>query len=155
MLFQNTCLVRNEKDPDFNMKKQKKNRNVLSNLVHHLIKYLSSRPETESYVSQIINYHAMIITIDEFYVLVENLNKILKSYVTEKNLMALWKGQLIQSLENDKKITAEFGKIMRILSRKFYKETCRSSIFYSNKLSLESKELHYQGLHDIYDLLFN
>ena len=44
---------------------------------------------------------------------------------------------------------------MRVLSRKFYKETCRSSIFYSNKLSLESKELHYQGLHDIYELLLN
>lgn len=49
----------------------------------------------------------------------------------------------------------EFGKILRIISRKFYRETCRSSIFFSNKLSIESKNLHYEGLREIYDLLVN
>ena len=36
-------LDRDFHDPCFNPKKQKKNRNVLSNLVHHLLKYLSGK----------------------------------------------------------------------------------------------------------------
>ena len=38
--------MKDDKDPEFSLKKQKKNRNVLSNLVHHLLKYLSNRLET-------------------------------------------------------------------------------------------------------------
>ena len=67
----------------------------------------------------------------------------------------MWLGDLTPSPKNEKNTAEEFGKIIRILSRKFYRETCRSSIFYSNKLSIESKELHYHGLHEIYDLLFS
>ena len=33
-------VVKSRKDPNFNLKKQKKNRNVFSNLVHHLFKYI-------------------------------------------------------------------------------------------------------------------
>ena len=35
-------IERDHRDPSFNPKKQKKNRNVLSNLIHHLMKYLSN-----------------------------------------------------------------------------------------------------------------
>ena len=44
-------------DPCFNPKKQKKNRNVLSNLVHHLLKYLSGKQMVLEKLSKIIKYH--------------------------------------------------------------------------------------------------
>ena len=106
-------------------------------------------------VADAIDINSLRIHVDQFYQLLEELNKILKSYVTEKNLICLWRGELISSLQTYPELATDFGKLMRILSRKFYKETCRASIFYSNKLSIESKELHYQGLHEIYELLFN
>lgn len=119
------------------------------------MKYLSNEEATKQFVADAINVNSLHIHVDQFYRLLEELSQILKSYVTEKNLISLWKGELITSLQTDPQLATDFGKLMRILSRKFYKETCRASIFYSNKLSIESKELHYQGLHEIYELLFN
>lgn len=119
------------------------------------MKYLSNQEATSQLVADAIDINSLRIHVDQFYQLLEELNKILKSYVTEKNLICLWRGELISSLQTYPELATDFGKLMRILSRKFYKETCRASIFYSNKLSIESKELHYQGLHEIYELLFN
>ena len=63
----------------------------------------------------------MRIEIDEFYEMLNELNKILKSYVTEKSLLALWVGELTSSIKSEKKLSEEFSKLVRILSRKFYK----------------------------------
>ena len=47
----------------------------------------------------------------------------------------------------------EFSKVMRVLSYKFYKTECISSVIHSNKLSYESKKLHFQGLKDLLEIL--
>ena len=44
---------------------------------------------------------------------------------------------------------------MRIMSSYFFKGDCSNSIIFSNKLSRESKNLHYQGLEELKTTLKN
>lgn len=84
-------------DPCFNPKKQKKNRNVLSNLVHHLLKYLSVKEMVSEKLARIIRFHQMSITIEEFYLILEHFEDKLNSYVTEKNFKTILMGSLEQA----------------------------------------------------------
>jgi hypothetical protein len=47
---------------DFNLKNQKKNRNVLSNLVHHLFKYLITSQRLNRVIDRIITKENLDIT---------------------------------------------------------------------------------------------
>ncbi len=49
-------------DMDFNLKNQKKNRNVLSNLVHHLFKYLITSQRLNRVIDRIITKENLDIT---------------------------------------------------------------------------------------------
>lgn len=68
----------------------------------------------------------------------------------------LWIGEFendeINKIEVEKR--KDFSKLIRILSSKFFREECISSIILSSKLSYDSKLLHYKGLRDICQLLF-
>ena len=65
------------------------------------MKYLSNEEATKQFVADAINVNSLHIHVDQFYRLLEELSQILKSYVTEKNLISLWRGELITSLKTD------------------------------------------------------
>lgn len=52
------------KDKTFNPKVQKKNRNVLSNLVHHLLKFISNRELIEGFILKTVKYYHLNITVE-------------------------------------------------------------------------------------------
>jgi hypothetical protein len=92
----------------------------------------------------------------ECFILFEQIAEEFKGYVTENNICNLWTAKFqenIYQLNHNKK--KDFAKLIRILSANFYRSECISSITLSNKLSRESKLLHYKGLNDICQLLFS
>lgn len=122
------------KDPDFSMKEQKKNRNVMSNLCHHLFKFLQFNSQVDSLVRKIIDSHQLDYSLTEFYSELENKLKSLRTYVTGKHLRSLLFGNM-QLITGQLSGSGEFYLIMRILSTHFFKTECFNSILLSNKLS--------------------
>ena len=94
----------------------------------------------------------MSISVEEFYLILQHFEDKLNSYVTEKNFKTILIGSLENTEEKLEKIQ-DFSKLMRILGYKFYKDECISSVIHSNKLSYESKKLHFQGLKDLINML--
>lgn len=140
------------KDPTFMPKKQKKNRNVISNLIHHLLKYLND-VEAQSLIGRIIEIHHLQIRIPEFLGLLSIFNKKMKSYVTEENFKNLLLGKSSELMGQCEDKMKEFTKILRVVCNQFFRKDCVQSIIYSVKLTFESKELHYEGLRDMRKLL--
>ena len=72
------------------MKIQTKDRNVLSNLIHHLVKFLINNNESERTFQKIIKHKNLQISYLEFLKELEGISSNLRSYVTINHIKDLW-----------------------------------------------------------------
>ena len=73
-------------EDEYNIKNQKKDRNVTSNLIHHLIKYLLVSKGPQELIESILQNLQLSITYEAFYEHLENEGRKLKTYVTTKHI---------------------------------------------------------------------
>ena len=57
---------KNSSDDEYNVKNQKKDRNVTSNLIHHLMKYLTTIDTLQPTVESLIQKRNIPLTFEEF-----------------------------------------------------------------------------------------
>ena len=127
-------------DEAYKEKNQIKDRNVMSNLIHHLLKYLSVSGEVENEFQKIVAARKMTISFDQFKTELDRIIKDLRTYVTINHIKDL--------LFNESDYSREFTLVMRIIGRKFYAHNGFVSIFHS-KLSTSSKNIHMKGSRSI------
>lgn len=127
------------------MKTQKKDRNVTSNIIHHLFKYLTVSSEMDEIIENLIQTRNLNITLREFKEIMRSDAENLKAYVTGKHIKELWFSPSVSR--------REYCKIMRILSRNFLKKHGFVSIYASNKFNNHSKHSHFAGIRSMLELL--
>ena len=131
-----------KEDPDYSVKKQKNDRNVISNIIHHLMKHALSNVSDEM-LQKIIEKKNINMSIRDFKRVLNEKDKMCKTYITNKHLKLLW----------DDSAQPEFCKGMRIISRIFLQNFSFLTIFNGNKLNKESKAIHYKGRRELIQFL--
>lgn len=76
-------------DEAYKEKNQIKDRNVMSNLIHHLLKYLSVSGEVENEFQKIVAARKMTISFDQFKTELDRIIKDLRTYVTINHIKDL------------------------------------------------------------------
>ena len=127
--------------------RQKYGRNITSNIFRCLLKRISSPNRFKKLAFKIIQSKKFTIAYESFLAEINRLSSKLKSYVKKNQMRRFIVPQGSSRAEE------EFCQLFRILARIYLKQEHTASIFYSKKISKESRGLHFIMLREMESLL--